>query len=170
MKKFIMLAAFVLLFSGCSNSLKVTPQEVADAYEKDFSASVKAVFGERETEMSVSKNGMSISIIVNSPAELSGMGIEISDEHAKIGYKGMEQEIEKDSLPEGTPFLLLEELFEELSDPEEFTLSTENENIVANSEDFSAILSSEDFSLISAEFPFYETEFVFSEFEFSAAE
>ena len=161
MKKFIMLAAFVLLFSGCSNSLKVTPQEVADAYGKDFSASVKAVFGERETEMSVSKNGMSISIIVNSPAELSGMGIEISDEHAKIGYKGMEQEIEKDSLPEGTPFLLLEELFEELSDPEEFTLSTENENIVANSEDF---------SLISAEFPFFETKFTFSNFEFVPSE
>ena len=170
MKKFIMLAAIVLLFSGCSNSLKVTPQDVANAYGKDFSASVKAVFGERETEMSVSKNGMSISITVNSPAELSGMGIEISDEHAKIGYKGMEQEIEKDYLPEGTPFLLLEELFEELSDPEEFTLSTESENIVADFGDFSAVLSAEDFSLISAEFPFFETKFTFSNFEFVPSE
>jgi hypothetical protein len=98
------------------------------------------------------------------------MGIEISDEHAKIGYKGMEQEIEKDSLPEGTPFLLLEELFEELSDPEEFTLSTENENIVADFGDFSAVLSSEDFSLISAEFPFFETKFTFSNFEFLPSE
>ena len=170
MKKLIMLAAFVLLFSGCSNSLKVTPQEVADAYGKDFSASVKAVFGERETEMSVSKNGMSISIIVNFPAELSGMGIEISDEHAKIGYKGMEQEIEKDSLPERTPFLLLEELFEELSDPEDFVLSTENGNLIAKGEDFSAVLSSENFSVISAEFPFYETKFTFSNFEFRRQE
>ena len=170
MKKFIVLAAIVLMFSGCSNSLKVTPQDVADTYGKDFSASVKAVFGEWETEMSVSKNGMSISITVNSPAELSGMGIEISDEHAKIGYKGLEQEIEKNSLPEGTPFLLLEELFEELSDPEEFTLSTESENIVADFGDFSAVLSAEDFSLISAEFPFFETKFTFSNFEFVPSE
>ena len=170
MKKFIMLAAIVLLFSGCSNSLKVTPQDVAGAYGNVFSASVKAVFGERETEMSVSKNGMSISITVNSPAELSGMGIEISDEHAKIGYKGMEQEIEKNSLPEGTPFLLLEELFEELSDPEKFTLSTENEKLIASFEDFSAVLSPEDFSLISAKFPLFETEFTFSDFVFKPAE
>ncbi len=170
MKKIIMLAAMVLLFSGCSNSLKTTPKDIAEVYGKDFSASVKAVFGERETEMSVSKNGMSISINVNYPAELSGMGIEISDEHAKIGYKGMEQEIEKDSLPEGTPFLLLEELFEELSDPEEFTLSTENENLIANFKDFSAVLSSEDLSLISAEFPFFETKFTFSNFEFAPSE
>ena len=157
MKKFIVLAAIVLMFSGCSNSWKVTPQDVANAYGKDFPASVKAVFGERETEMSVSKNGMSISITVNSPAELSGMGIEISDEHAKIGYKGMEQEIEKNSLPEGTPFLLLEELFEELSDPEEFTLSTENENIVADFGDFSAVLfrsSARNFRFLKRNSPF----------------
>ena len=170
MKKIIMLAAMVLIFSGCSNSLKAAPQDVANVYGKDFSASVKSVFGERETEMSVSKNGMSINIIVNSPSELSGMGIEIFDEHAKIGYKGMEQEIEKDSLPERTPFLLLEELFEELSDPEDFVLSTENGNLIAKGEDFSAVLSSEDFSVISAEFPFYETKFTFSNFEFRGQE
>ena len=170
MKKFIVLAAIVLMFSGCSNSLKVTPQDVAGAYGKDFSASVKAVFGERETEMSVSKNGMSISISVTSPAELEGMGIEIFDEHAKIIYEGMEQEIKKDSLPEGTPFLLLEELFDELSEPDEFTLSTENENIIAKGEGFFAVLSPENFSLVSAKFPLFETEFTFSDFVFKSAE
>ena len=66
--------------------------------------------------------------------------------------------------------MLLEELFEELSDPEDFALSTENENIVADFEEFSAVLSSEDFSLISAEFPFFETKFTFSNFEFKPAE
>ncbi|MBR5872016.1 MAG: hypothetical protein IKZ06_00010, partial [Oscillospiraceae bacterium] len=99
-----------------------------------------------------------------------GMGIEIFDEHAKISYNGMEQEIKKDSLPEGTPFLLLEELFEELSDPEDFVLSTENEKLFAKGEDFSAVLSKEDFSLVSAEFPAFGTKFTFSDFKFEAAE
>ena len=139
----------VLVFCGCSNSVSTTPQEVAEKYKQDFSSSV---------------------IAVNSPAELSGMGIEIFDEHAKIIYEGMEQEIKKDSLPEGTPFLLLEELFDELSDPDEFTLSTENENIIAKGEGFSAVLSPENFSLVSAKFPLFETEFTFSDFVFKSAE
>ena len=154
MKKIILSFVLMAMFSGCSNSFSVTPQEVAKVYEKDFSASVLVDFGKNRTEMEMLKNSMSISISVDSPAELSGMGIEISDEHAKISYNGMEQEIEKDSLPERTPFLLLEELFEELSDPEDFVLSTENGNLIAKGEDFSAVLSSEDFSVISAEFPF----------------
>ncbi len=170
MKKIIMLAAFVLMFSGCSNSPAATPQEVAKAYEQDFFALATIVFGDNKAEFDFEKNGMSISISLNSPAELSGMGIEIFDEHAKISYNGMEQEIRKDSLPEGTPFLLLEELFDELSDPEDFVLSTENENLVAKSDDFSAVLSAEDFSLISADFPTYETKFTFSNFEFKSAE
>ena len=160
----------IFAFSGCSNSLSVSPEEVAKVYENDFSVSVKANFGGNESEMSVLKNGMSISFSVNSPNELSGMGIEIFDEHAKISYNGMEQEINKGSLPEGTPFLLLEELFEELSNPEDFVLSTENGNLIAKSEDFSAALSVEDFSLISAEFPLFETKFTFSNFEFSPDE
>ena len=134
------------------------------------SASVKAAFGENEAEITVLKNGMSISFSVYSPNELSGMGIEIFDEHAKISYNGMEQEIKKDSLPEGTPFLLLEELFDGLSDPEDFILSTENENLLADFGDFSAVLSAEDFSLISANFPAFETKFTFSDFEFLPAE
>ena len=170
MKRIIMLTAFVLLLSGCSNSPAATPQEIAKAYEKDFSASAMIVFGDNKAEFDVLKNGMSISISLNSPAELSGMGIEIFDEHAKITYNGMEQEIRKDSLPEGTPFLLLEELFEELSDPDDFSLSTENENLAADFGDFSAVLSAEDFSLISADFPFYETKFTFSNFEFGSTE
>ena len=170
MKKIILSMMIVFVLCGCSKSVSVTPQEVAEKYKQDFSSSVIAVFGDNWTEMEASKNGMSISISVNSPAELSGMGIEIFDEHAKIIYEGMEQEIRKDSLPEGTPFLLLEELFEELSEPEDFSLSTENENLAADFGDFSAVLSSEDLSLISAEFPFYETKFTFSNFEFKSAE
>ncbi len=159
-----------LLFSGCSNGVSATPQEVAKVYDRDFSAKVLAVFGENETEMEISKNGMSISILVNSPAELAGMGIEIFDEHAKVTYNGMEQEIDKEKLPERTPFLLLEELFDELSDPEEFSLSTENENVIAKGENFSAVLSPEDFSVISAEFPFSNTKFTFSNWTFTPAE
>ena len=170
MRKIILSFVFLFLFSGCSISVSVTPQEVAKRYEQDFSSSVIAVFGDNRAEMEASKNGMSISISVNSPAELSGMGIEIFDEHAKITYNGMEEEIKKDSLPEGTPFLLLEELFDELSEPDEFTLSTENENIIAKGEGFSAVLSPQNFSLVSAKFPLFDTEFTFSDFVFKSAE
>ena len=167
MRKIIFVFAFFFLLSGCSNVSKVTPQEVAGVYNGDFTAAARVVFGDNEAEITVAKNGMSISIFVTSPAELEGMGIEIFDEHAKISYDGMEQEIKTDSLPEGTPFLLLEKLFDELSDPEDFGLSTENGNLAAKGEDFSAVLSAEDFSVISAKFPLFETEFAFSEFEFS---
>ena len=170
MRKIIFLFSVLLLLSGCSNSVSVTPQEVAEKYKQDISASVAAVFGENEAELDIVKNGMSISISANSPAELAGMGIEIFDEHAKISYNGMEQEIKKDSLPEGTPFLLLEELFEELSDPEEFVLSTENGKITAEGENFSAVFSPEDLILVEAKFPAFETKFTFSDFEFVQAE
>ena len=158
------------MFSGCSNSFSVTPEEVAERYKQDFSASVFAVFGENKAEFDIVKNGMSISIFANSPAELNGIGVEIFDEHVKISYNGMEQEIKKNSLPEGAPFLLLEELFDDLSDSEDFVLSTGKENIIAKSENFSAVLSAEDFSLIEAEFSLFETKFTFSNFEFRPAE
>ena len=170
MKKFVLFFAFLFLISGCSNQTLPSSAEVAEAYKQDFSSSVKADFDDSEAEMDILKNGMSISVFVDYPTELSGMGIEIFDEHAKIIYNGMEQEIKKNSLPEGTPFLLLEELFDELSDPEDFVLSTENGNVIAKGEDFSAVLYAEDFSLISAEFPFYETKFEFSNFRFKDAE
>ena len=117
MRKIIFVFAFIFLISGCSNVSNVTPGEVAGVYNGDFTAEARAVFGDNEAEMLITKNGMSISISVTSPAELEGMGIEISDEHAKISYEGMGQEIKTDSLPEGTLFLLLEKLFDELSDP-----------------------------------------------------
>ena len=170
MKKIILAAVLILSLCGCSKAVSAVPADVAETYKKDFSGKVLAVFGENEAEMSITKNGMSISFIANSPAELEGMGIEISDEHAKVSYQGMEQEIRKDSLPEGTPFLLLEELFDELSEPDEFNLSTEEGNIVAENSDFRAVLSAEDFSPISAEFPEYNTKFTFSEWVFGAAE
>lgn len=170
MKKFILLFLALLLISGCSNSVSAAPQDIAERYKQDFSASVFAVFGESKAEFDILKNGTSIRISATSPEELSGMGIEIGDEHAKISYNGMEQEIKKDSLPEGTPFLLLEELFGELSDAEDLTLSTENGNLAVKGEDFSAVLSVEDFELVEAKFPVFETEFTFSNFEFKPAE
>ena len=98
------------------------------------------------------------------------MGIEIFDEHAKIIYEGMEQEIKKDNLPDGAVFLLLEELFEDLEDGEDLVLSMEDGKVNVNEEDFSAVLSEEDLSLISADFPKYKTSFEFSEFAFAPSE
>lgn len=170
MKKFILSMVLITLFTACSNSVTVTSTEVADVYKKDFSVKVLAVFGENETEMTVTKNGMSIGILLNSPDELSGMGIEISDEHAKITYDGMEQEIEINSLPNGTPFLLLKELFEEISNPDEFVLSTENNCLTARGENFSVIISEDELLMTSAEFPTFETKFTFSEWNFGTSE
>ena len=170
MKKIILVLVLIFSICGCSNETEVTLQEVAESFKQNFSTEALAAFGENEAEMSITKNGMSISIIVSSPAELEGMGIEISNEHAKVTYEGMEQEISKDSLPEGTPFLLLEELFEKLSEPDKFTLSTENGNLVAKGDDFTAVLSPENFSIISAEFPRFSAKFTFSDWFFGAAE
>ncbi|MBR2041664.1 MAG: hypothetical protein IJ945_04760 [Oscillospiraceae bacterium] len=167
MKKIILITVLILSLCGCSKNALPSAQEVAKAYQGDFSAAAKVEFRDGEAEMEIAKNPMSISISLSFPAEISGMGIEIFDEHAKITYEGMEQEIRKENLPEGTPFLLAEELFEELSDPEDFTLSTENGNITASGDDFSAVLSAEDFSVISAVFPEYGVSFAFSDFEFS---
>ncbi len=170
MKKFILSMVLIVILGGCSNSVAVTSTEVADVYKNDFSVNVFAVFGKNETEMTVTKNGMSIGILLNSPDELSGMGIEISDEHAKITYDGMEQDIEADSLPSGTPFLLLKELFDDISNPDEFVLSTENKCLTARGENFSAIISEDELLIISAEFPEFETKFTFSEWDFDVPE
>lgn len=169
MKKLFVLFAAILLISGCSENSLPPAENVAKAFEGDFSSSVIMNSGENKTEAKIIKNGMSISISVLSPRELSGMGIEISDEHARISYDGMEQDIKTGSLPEGTPFLLLEELFDELSDPEEFTLGREGDYISVKGEDFSALLSPDDFSIISAEFPLYNAEFIFSNWKFADA-
>ena len=172
MKKriFVFVLILSLILSGCSNSVLPSAEDVTNAYKNDFSAAAKVSFDDNEAEMKITKKPMSISISLVFPAEISGMEIVLSDEHAKINYEGMEQTVRIDSLPEGTPFLLLAELFEELSDPEDFVLSTENGNIIAKGDDFSAVLSSENFSIVSAEFPEYRTSFAFSDFNFSASE
>ncbi len=170
MKKFVLISVLIFALSGCSNAKTPSAQDVAAVYKGDFSTSAKVNFGDNEAEMQIEKKPMSISISLDFPAEISGMGIEVFDEHAMITYEGMEQKIMLDSLPEGTPFLLLDKLFDELSDPEEFTLSIEKEEITARGDDFTAVLSPEDFSLIKAEFPEYRTVFTFSGFEFSFAE
>ena len=166
MRKFIVAAVVAALLCGCSNAPSATPQDVAKAFEKDFSAKATAVFGENETEMSIAKNGTSISFFIDSPKELAGMELELFDEHAVVRYEGMEQKINTDSLPKGAPFLLLEELFDSLADGENFTLSTDGETLNAAGEDFFATLSAEDFSLIKAEFAGFATVFDFSEWAF----
>ena len=170
MKKIIIAAIISALLCGCSNTPSVTNQDIAKAFEKDFSAKVTAAFGENETKMSISKNGTSISFFINSPKELSGMELELFDEHAVVRYEGMEQKINTGSLPKGAPFLLLEELFDSLADAEDFTLSTDGEILVAAGEGFSATLSAEDFSVINAEFTGFATVFDFSEWAFEKEE
>ena len=170
MKKIILIFVLIFALGGCSKAAAAEPAEVALAFAQDFSAEALVTFGGNEAGMSIAKNSMSISILLNSPEELAGMGIELFDEHAKVSYQGMEQEINTDTLPEGTPFLLLEELFDDLADPDEFTLSTEGENLLAKNEDFTAVLSAEDFSVISAKFPLYDTQFTFSGWVFGGVQ
>lgn len=166
MKKLLLFLIFVFVFSGCSKADIPEPQEVEKAFEKDFFASVTAGYGGGKTKMEINKNGMSISVDVLSPSDLKGLFVEISGEHAKVKYENIEQTIETEELPEEAPFLLLEELFDDLSDSEDFVLSNENGRLFAKNPDFTVELSADDYSVISAVFPEYEVRFDFSKFVF----
>ncbi len=169
MKKIIFLVAVLLMFSGCSNAGTPSAAEVSEKYRKDFSANVSAVYGKENAKGKITKNGMSISILLNEPEELKGMSITVFDEHADISYEGMTQRIETDDLPDGAPFLLLEKLFDELSDPDEFTLSTAKDGFAVNGDDFTAAVD-DDLVLQNAVFPRYDTEFVFDGWDFLPSE
>ena len=167
MKKIIFSVVVLLMLSGCSVSALPKTADISEAYKKDFSALVTVEYGEETAKMEITKNGMSISFLLREPEELSGMSMVLFDEHAKVTYEGMTQDIDADKLPDSAPFLLLEELFDELSEPDEFVLSAENGEIIVQGDDFIATLYAEDFSLKNAVFPRFDTEFVFERFEFS---
>ena len=167
MKKIIFSVVVLLMLSGCSISALPKTADISEAYKKDFSALVTVEYGEETAKMEITKNGMSISFLLREPEELSGMSMVLFDEHAKVTYEGMTQDIDADKLPDSAPFLLLEELFDELSEPDEFVLSAENGEIIVQGDDFIATLYTEDFSLKNAVFPRFDTEFVFERFEFS---
>ena len=167
MKKIIFSVVVLLMLSGCSVSALPKTADISEAYKKDFFAVATASYGEETTKMEITKNGMSISFLLCEPEELSGMSIVIFDEHAKVTYEGMTQDIDADKLPDSAPFLLLEELFDDLSNPDEFVLSTAEGEIIAQGDDFAATFSLEDYSLKNAVFPRFNTEFVFERFEFS---
>lgn len=166
MKKIIFVLAVLLVFSGCSNPAMPSPSEVSEKYKNGFSALATAEYGEDTAETEIIKNGMSISFLLKNPPELSGMSIVLFDEHAEVTYEGMTMDIDTENLPDFAPFLLLAKLFEELSDPEEFALSTASGEIIVQSDDFTAVLSSEDLSLKTAVFPRFDTEFDFEKMEF----
>ena len=167
MKKIIFSVVALLMLSGCSVSALPKAADISEAYKKDFFAVATASYGEETAKMEITKNGMSISFLLRKPVELSGMSIVLFDEHAKVTYEGMTQDIDADKLPDSAPFLLLEELFDDISNLDEFVLSTAEGEITAQGDDFAATLSLEDYSLKNAVFPRFDTEFVFERFEFS---
>ena len=167
MKKIIFSIVALLVLSGCSISALPKTEDISEVYKKDFSALVTAEYGEETAKMEIEKKGMSISFLLREPEELSGMSISLFDEHAEVMYEGMIQNIEKDNLPDYAPFLILKELFEELSEPDEFFLSTADGELIAQGDEFIATLSPEDLSLKNAVFPQFDTEFDFEKFEFS---
>ncbi|MBR3935528.1 MAG: membrane lipoprotein lipid attachment site-containing protein, partial [Oscillospiraceae bacterium] len=131
MKKIIFSIVALLVLSGCSISALPKTEDISEVYKKDFSALVTAEYGEETAKMEIEKKGMSISFLLREPEELSGMSISLFDEHAEVMYEGMIQNIEKDNLPDYAPFLILKELFEELSEPDEFFLSTADGELIA---------------------------------------
>lgn len=166
MRKLIFVLSVILIFVGCSKA-PAEPQDVSKAYQADFSAAVNAECGEENFKIKIQKNGTSISFYVEEPENLAGLSISLDGEHASVSYKDIQTEFDVKNLPEKAPFLLLLKLFDELSSPEEFVLSTAGDELFAQGKDFAAVLSSEDFSLINAVFPEYETEFEFFDFKFS---
>ena len=167
MKKIIFSIVVLLMLSGCSDSVLPKTADVSEVYKKDFSALVTVEYGEETAKMEIEKKGMSISFLLREPEELSGMSMALFDEHAKVTYEGMVLDINTDKLPDSAPFLILKELFEELSEPDEFFLSTADGGIIVQGNDFIATLYTEDFSLKNAVFPQFDTEFDFEKFIFS---
>lgn len=167
MKKIIFSIVVLLMLSGCSISALPKTEDISEVYKKDFSALVTVEYGEETAKMEIEKKGMSISFLLREPEELSGMSIALFDEHAKVTYEGMVLDINTDKLPDSAPFLILKELFEELSEPDEFFLSTADGELIAQGDEFIATLSPEDLSLKNAVFPQPAMEFNFEKFEFS---
>lgn len=166
MRKIIIFMAVLLIFCGCSKNEKVRADEISKAFKNGFSARVTVLCGEDEIEMTLLKNGTSISFFAEKPAELKGLSIVLFDEHAKVNFEGMELSLQTEKLPEKAPFLLLEKLFKNLENPAEENPSTDENSVLINEKDFFARLSKKDFSAESAIFPEYKTEFSFSEWEF----
>ena len=104
MRRIIAFIALVFVLAGCSKAFEPKPKDVAAVYKNDFSVKAKAAYGENETDFKITKNGMSISFIVESPKELSGLSIALSDEHAKVDFEGMELLLGTENLPEKAPF------------------------------------------------------------------
>ena len=162
MKKAVLFLVLILSLSGCDKNFVPGKDDIARVYSGDFFALAET----ENTGIEISKNGMSISFIAKYPEEIEGLSVVLFDEHAKVEFEGMTQEIKSENLPQKAPFLLIDELLDSLSDPEDFSLSTENGKIIASGEDFSAVLSEEDFSVVTVVFPRYDEKIIFSEWIF----
>ena len=162
MKKIAVLSFALLFLFGCSSSFVPSAKTVSEAYNSDFSADVTALADDFDAKIKVSKNGKSISFVVIYPEDIAGMSIALFDEHALISYEGMEQKIKKENLPEKAVFLLLEDFFEDMSDPEEIVLTAEGDKLLVTSDDFFGELDKENFSPKEITFPQYNAKFLFS--------
>jgi len=164
-KKIIAVFSLLLLVS-CSGTALST-EEVSMAYQQGFTCKATAVYAEDETEMKIEKNGLSIKLNVLSPAELSGLSIEISGGKLTADFEGMNTELDVNGLPSAGPLKLFCNLIETLSLPDEFSVTQRGSEVTALGKDFSAGLDPESLGLLKAEFPNEGVEFIFSEWAFS---
>lgn len=166
MLKKIFTVIAVLMLTSCSAGT-VSTEEVSAAYQSDFSCGLVISCGEDETEMKCTKNGLSIMLSTISPEDMAGLDMEISDGRLKLSFEGMETEFDFENLPENGPVGLFCRLLDTLALPDEFEVSRNGKKITLVGKGFSAELDGENFGLLSARFPEENTEFTFSDWEFS---
>ncbi|MGN0629572.1 MAG: hypothetical protein ACI4IW_08100 [Oscillospiraceae bacterium] len=156
----------VLMLTSCSAGT-VSTEEVSATYQKDFSCGLVISCGEEKTEMECTKNALSITLSTVSPEEMSGLDMEISGGRLKLRFEGMDTEFDFEKLPEDGPVRLFCRLLDTLALPDEFEVSRNGKKITLIGKGFSAELDGENFGLLSARFPEENTEFTFSDWEFS---
>lgn len=167
MRKYLAAIGLTLLLTACSAKGTVSTATIGERYAGGFSTAATVTTEEDTLEMTVTKNGMSITVFVEKPEELRGLSIQSDFEKTKVTFEGMEKEFVTEKLPKEAPFRLLGAALSALETGEGFSVERTKEGVAVFGDGFSGVLSPEDLSLFSLSFPAEKTEVSFSDFRFS---
>lgn len=167
MKKGLTIFFCLLLFSACSSVKPLSTKDVAARYESLVSASVTVETTEDIFRMNVTKNGMSIALFIEEPAELHGLSITKTGDEVTAEFEGMAVAFPAERLPSAAPFLLFCEALEALQTPESFSVKSQKDGVSASAKRFSGKLDPETLALQTLDFPAEQVRFSFENIVFS---
>ncbi len=167
MRKWMPVLVCFFFLTACSTKDTVSTAKIGEQYASGFSTAATVTTEEDTLEMTVTKNGMSITVFVEKPEELRGLSIQSDLGKTKVTFEGMEKEFVTERLPKEAPFRLLGTAFSVLETGEGFSAERTKEGVAVFGDGFSGVLSPEDLSLFSLSFPAEKTEVSFSDFRFS---